>query len=168
MASAAACDMLGMTWLAPVRPSVPAQGRHGLPVRPVPRFVLHRQIPMVRGSTAGRIERVNDEEWERYCANWELRLGESLTDEEKGIFRLFLSGGISVTDIAERVGLSVETVWECVDGLFFRLQVATDPPGRDPSPDLPPAAAAALAVPIPMDIPKHVGRPLRRRPSERD
>jgi hypothetical protein len=122
---------------------------------------------MVRRINGGRVERVDDEEWERYRANWEWLLGEPLTDEEKRIFRL-LNEGSRPTDIAETLGLSIETVWECVEGLFFRLQVAVQPPGWDPSPDLPPAAAAALAVPIPMDIPKHVGRPLRRRPSKRD
>jgi len=49
-------------------------------------------------------------------------------------------------------------------GVHSRLEAATFAMRPDPTPPLPPAASAAIAVPIqqPEDVPTHVGRPLCR------
>jgi DNA-binding NarL/FixJ family response regulator len=58
---------------------------------------------------------------------------------------------------------------EFVNAVRLLLALETDSTTRPDPPRLPPAASAALAVPIqqPEDVPTHVGKPLRRQSGSR-
>jgi hypothetical protein len=94
----------------------------------------------------------------------EARLPE-LTENEKRVTGL-LARGRPLVEIASEMGMSFDEALELVLGVFMKLKPASfpEPPPRSP------AAAAALAVPQlrAEDIPRHVGRPLQRRPPAPD
>lgn len=90
-----------------------------------------------------------------------------LTPEEKQVLQLLVEGH-SGKEIAAELVVSPEMVRTHVRIILEKLQVhsrleAATRALRDPPP-LPPAASAALAVPIQQaeDVPTHVGKPLRR------
>jgi DNA-binding NarL/FixJ family response regulator len=58
---------------------------------------------------------------------------------------------------------------ELVNAVRLVLALETDSTTRPDPPPLPPAASAAVAVPIqqPEDVPTHVGKPLRRKTGSR-
>jgi DNA-binding CsgD family transcriptional regulator len=83
-----------------------------------------------------------------------------LTEEEKRVLEL-LALGRTTKEIAAERAISPETVRMHVQIILVKLQVHSRlQPDRRP---LPPAASAALAVPIqqPEDVPTHAGKPLR-------
>lgn len=91
-----------------------------------------------------------------------------LTPEEKQVLQLLVEGH-SGKEIAAELVVSPEMVRTHVRIILEKLQVhsrleAATRALRDPRP-LPPAASAALAVPIQQaeDVPTHVGKPLRRK-----
>ena len=97
---------------------------------------------------------------------------EGLTEEEKRVLEPFVLGH-SVEEIAGELAISPDTVRGPVQsiltklGVHSRLEAAALTMRPDPPSPLPPAASAALAVPFQRaeDIPRHVGRPMRRKPS---
>jgi two-component system, NarL family, nitrate/nitrite response regulator NarL len=97
---------------------------------------------------------------------------EGLTEEEKRVLELLVRG-TSSKEIAADLAISPEMVREHVQSILVKLQVhsrleaATFALRRPDPPPPPQAASAALAVPFQRaeDIPRHVGRPLRRKPS---
>jgi hypothetical protein len=88
---------------------------------------------------------------------------EPLTEDETRVLRLAVSGMTS-TEVATALDISVADVSRHLEVIFAKLRLG---PRLDPSPRLPPAASAAMAVPLQQseDVPRHVGRRLRRRPS---
>jgi hypothetical protein len=84
---------------------------------------------------------------------------EPLTDGEERVLKVMLQHK-SVREMAEALDLSTEAMIERMERLFMKLRLPSD---VDPPP-LPPAASAALPVPLQRaeDIPRHVGKPLRR------
>lgn len=77
----------------------------------------------------------------------------------------FLARGTSGKEIAADLAISPEMVREHVQSILVKLQAHS----RLEPPPLPPAASAALAVPIQQaeDVPTHVGKPLRRKSGSR-
>src|SRR5262245_1620632 len=101
---------------------------------------------------------MDDAKWETIRNRYEANVGEPLTEDEQRVLRLTFDGN-NLQDASNALGMPVEAVVECVESFFVKLQRAlTHPPDPDPSPLLPPAAAAALAVPMSPDIPRHIGR----------
>lgn len=91
-----------------------------------------------------------------------------LTPEEKQVLQLLVEGHRG-KEIAAELAVSPKMVRTHVQIILEKLQVhsrleAATRALRDPLP-LPPAASAALAVPIQQaeDVPTHVGKPLRRK-----
>jgi DNA-binding CsgD family transcriptional regulator len=94
--------------------------------------------------------------------------GSAVDPEEKQVLQLLVEGR-SGKEIVAELAVSPETVRTHVKIILEKLQVhsrleAATRALRDPPP-LPPAASAALAVPIQQaeDVPTHVGKPLRRK-----
>ena len=84
---------------------------------------------------------------------------EELTEEEKRVLKL-LAFGRSVKEMAAELAMPPDMVRGHVQNILVKLGVHSH---LDPPP-LPPAASAALAVPIqqPEDVPTHVGKTLRQ------
>jgi DNA-binding NarL/FixJ family response regulator len=84
---------------------------------------------------------------------------EELTEEEKRVLKL-LAFGRSVKEMAAELVMPPDMVRGHVQNILVKLGVHSH---LDPPP-LPPAASAALAVPIqqPEDVPTHVGKTLRQ------
>jgi hypothetical protein len=78
-----------------------------------------------------------------------------------------LARGRATKEIAALLTVSPEEARARVNIILEKLQVHSRLVGLRPNPTPPPAASAALAVPFQRaeDIPRHVGRPLRRKPS---
>jgi DNA-binding CsgD family transcriptional regulator len=82
---------------------------------------------------------------------------EPLTEDEKRVLRLAVSG-MTNKEVATALDISIEAVRRHLELGFRKLRRKTE---LDPPPRLPPAAAAAMPVPLqqPEDVPRHVGRP---------
>jgi hypothetical protein len=76
-----------------------------------------------------------------------------------------LARGQTTKEMAAELAMSPKTVRGRVHNILLKLGVHS----RLDPPPLPPAASAALAVPIhqPEDVPTHVGKPLRRKSGSR-
>jgi DNA-binding CsgD family transcriptional regulator len=85
-------------------------------------------------------------------------LGTPLTEEEERVLKLLVAGRTG-QEMAAELGIAEETVRTHIQIILAKLQVHS----RLDPPPLPPAASAALAVPLQRaeDVPTHVGRYLR-------
>ena len=77
-----------------------------------------------------------------------------------------LALGTTTNEIAAELAISPDTVRAQVQNILVKLQVHS----RLDPPPLPPAASAALPVPIQraVDVPTHVGKRVRRERAARD
>ena len=84
----------------------------------------------------------------------------ALTEDEQRLLALVAIGN-TPKDIAAELRISLEAVRERLQRLVMMHQGLSGPS----EPPLPPAASAALAVPIqqPEEVPTHVGKHLRRK-----
>jgi hypothetical protein len=90
-----------------------------------------------------------------------------LTPAEARVLRL-AAQGLTIKEIAAELGISPETVSEQLVGIYDKLaRSRPDPPAPPTGP--PPAASAALAVPLEHaeEAPRHVGRSVPRRKAAR-